>query len=387
MKDVSSIVGMKKITWLVGAVLLTACLGPAEKKLPETHCAYARYFDLTENGDIVTISPYDGRRDTLKTEGPSDNLVCMSTSHIGYLAGLGCDSVVSAVSGIGYVSDPSLRRRHDRTRSGRAAAACPAPGMRADDRPLYDVGYEAALDYERIMTLHPDLLLTYAVSSAEPPYIGKLRDLGVPVLVLHEQMETHPLARAEYVRLFGALTGRQALADSLFGAICRRYDSLRVRPVSAGEGVHGDAAPVPESSGAPKKVLLNMPYGDQWFIPGADNYISTLIRDAGGIVLGAKEGTAASDVISMEEGYVLARQADVWLHPGWCRSRAQLAAVNPLFGRFAIADIYNNTLRSTSEGGNDFWESGALRADRILEDLVTILQARPADLYYYLPVE
>ena len=378
---------MKKIAWLVGTMLLAACSGPAEREVPETNCAYARYFDLADNGDIVTISPYDGRRDTLKTDGPSDNLVCMSTSHIGYLAGLGCDSVVSAVSGIGYVSDPSLRRRHDRTRTGRAAAAYPVPGMRADDRPLYDIGYEAALDYERILALHPDLLLTYAVSSAEPPYIGKLRDLGVPVLVLHEQMETHPLARAEYVRLFGALTGRRALADSLFGTICRRYDSLRVRPASIGDGIRGDESSVPESSGAPKKVLLNMPYGDQWFIPGADNYISTLIRDAGGIVLGAKEGTAASGVISMEEACVLAGEADCWLHPGWCRSRGQLAAANPLFSRFGIADIYNNIRRTTPEGGNDFWESGALRADRILEDLVTILQDRPADLYYYQRVE
>ena len=374
---------MKKF-WLAAALILAAsCAGPAEGERPESRCAYARYFDLTEGGAVVTVSPYDGRRDTLEVDRPLDNIVCLSTTHVGYLAGLGCDSVISAVSGIGYVSAPALRRRYEATRSGRADVACRGPEKRAADRPLYDVGYEAALDYERILSLKPDLLLAYTVSSAQPPFLTKLRDLGVPVLVLHEQLEEHPLARAEYVRLFGALTGRRAQADSLFGSVRRRYDSLRVRTATGWGGR-------PESG--PKKVLLNLPYGNQWFIPGADSYLSILIRDAGGAVLGAKEGTAASGIITMEEAYVLARQADCWLHPGWCRSRVQIGAALPLFSRLSIPAIYNNTLRTTPEGGNDFWESGALRADLVLEDLRAILHSppdgeAPAGLRYYFRVE
>jgi hypothetical protein len=34
--------------------------------------------------------------------------------------------------------------------------------------------------------------------------------------VLYDHLEDHPLARAEYVRLFGALTGRIDKADSFF---------------------------------------------------------------------------------------------------------------------------------------------------------------------------
>ena len=401
---IREIIEMKKVALLLRAILpaagllslTAACTAPAAAGPPEPRCAYARSFDLTEDGDVVTISPHDGRRDTLRLERPLDNLVCMSTSYIGFLSALGCDSVISAVSGIGYVSDPRLRLRHERTRAAGAAGAVPAgqQDMGPAGRPLYDVGYEAALDYERILALKPDLLLTYTVSSVEPPFLTKLRDIGVPVLLLDEQLEEHPLARAEYVRLFGALTGREALADSLFGAICRRYDSLRVRAAAvAGGGTPGEASAAsgPESPGGPKKVLLNIPYGDQWFIPGADNYISTLVRDAGGTVLGAKEGTSASGVISLEEAYVLSRQADFWLHPGWCRTRGQIVAANPLFSRFGIRDIYNNTLRTTPEGGNDFWESGALRADLVLEDLTAIFQSRPGEtpegLRYYFKVD
>jgi iron complex transport system substrate-binding protein len=46
--------------------------------------------------------------------------------------------------------------------------------------------------------------------------------------------------------------------------------------------------------------------------------------------------------------------------------------------------IYNNTLRTNSEGGNDFWESGAVRPDLVLEDLVKIFASEPGKLHYYL---
>ena len=159
------------------------------------------------------------------------------------------------------------------------------------------MGYDAALDYETILKLRPDLVLTYAVSAAEPPYLQKLRDLGIRTAVIHEHLESHPLARAEYIKFFGLLTGRAALADSLFSDIRDRYLSL----------VKG--------TDTPKKVLVNIPYADQWYIPGGDNYMTRLIQDAGGAVLGAVPGRFESSVISVEKAFELAREADCWLNP------------------------------------------------------------------------
>jgi iron complex transport system substrate-binding protein len=36
------------------------------------------------------------------------------------------------------------------------------------------------------------------------------------------------------------------------------------------------------------------------------------------------------------------------------------------------SQVYNNNLRSTSAGGNDYWESGVVHPDLILADLVKI---------------
>lgn len=341
-------------------LLLTACGGRPGGASVSPGCDYARYFELADDA-VITISPYDGSRDTLRLGHPLDRLVCMSTSYIGYLDGIGCDSVVVGVSGIGYISQPDVRARYEATRRG-------LPG-----KELYDVGYDADPDYERILALEPDLLIAYSISATEPPYLRRLKELGVPVLLLSEHLEDHPLARSEYVRLFGALTGRRHSADSLFAAIRDRYEALRVQT----------SDPVP--------VLLNIPYADQWFIPGEDNYMAQLVRDAGGLVLGAAPGSA-SRTVSLEEAYLLAAQARAWLNPGWCRSRDQIAAQLPSFSRFDIPRIYNNIRRTTPEGGNDFWERGALRADEILADLVRILDEEKAspseeELAWFIRVE
>ena len=348
-------------TWLnmVAAMLLmSGCAGDALRHKPLSN-EYAAYFEIIFASEgtpeaISVISPYDSHRDTLYLDEPADNIICMSSSHVAALAAAGADSVITAVSGIRYISNPVLRSRYPEE--------------------LQDIGYESSLDYEVIVKLRPDLLLTYTISGSEPPYIKKLRSLDIPVLVLHDHLEEHPLARAEYVRLFGALTGRLDMADSVFASVRDRYESLAAQTVQTGR--------------KRMKALLNIPYGDAWYIPGNDNYMSRLIHDAGGTVLGAESGTSVSKVVSMEEAYRLSQKADIWLNPGHCRTRRQLEEIHQLFPSFGpMADglpIYNNTLRTTPEGGNDFWESGAMRPDLILEDLVKIFSgAETADTLNY----
>jgi iron complex transport system substrate-binding protein len=68
---------------------------------------------------------------------------------------------------------------------------------------------------------------------------------------------------------------------------------------------------------------------------------------------------------------------------------AQLVGENPKFATTSVArkgNVYNCTARNTVAGGSDFWESGALRADVVLADLIAILHPEKANghqLYYY----
>ena len=332
---------MKKLLHLLFLCLLVSCGRNVHTPVPGG-MEYAQWFDL--QGDRVIVhSPYGGADDTLVVNKPLCSIVCMSSSYIGFLDALGCDSVATAVSGLAYVSDPEVRAQ------------------------AVDVGYDAALDYETILKVKPDLLLTYAVSAAEPPYLAKLRELGIRTAVIHEHLESHPLARAEYIKLFGLLTGRTALADSLFADIRDRYLSL-----------------VSETD-FPKKVLVNIPYADQWYIPGGDNYMTRLIQDAGGEVLGAVPGRFESSVISVEKAFVYAQEADFWLNPGWCSTKDQLRSVHPLFADFPVLSkpVWNNTKQSTPGGGNAFWETGPAHPDWILQDLRAIFDGTEGTMLYY----
>ena len=314
-------------TWL-----LAACHGPVAR--PSGSMEYAGWFTLLPDSSLVVLSP-GGETDTLK--GPFHR---MSSSYVGFLEAIGADSVVVGVSGLPFLGNEKVQ--------------------------AVEVGYDAALNYEAILQAKPDLFLTYSVSAVEPLYLAKLRELGIRTVILSEHLESHPLARAEYVKLFGALTGRLEQADSVFAEVKDHYLSL-VQP----EVTH--------------KVLINIPYADQWFVPGGENYMTRFIRDAGGELLGAVPGRQESSVIDLETACRYAKQADIWLHPGWCRTRAELGQVHPLFGEFPVLhkSVWNNTLQTTSGGGNRFWETGPVHPDYILEDLVHILAREPFAMNYY----
>ena len=328
------------ILYLTLAVILSGCIHES-KTIMSSSQEYAEYFDIVTQDSttaIIVTYPSSQQVDTLWVNSPMDRLICMSSSHVAALSAIGADSVIRAVSGLKYMSDPDLRQN------------C-----------VKDIGYDAALDYELILELKPDLLVTYAVTGTEPTYVSKLRSLGVTTLVLHDHLEQHPLARAEYLCLFGALTGRREVADSVYREVRDRYTGMAAN-IDATDRV---------------KVLINIPYGDAWYVPGQDGYMSKLVWDAGGEILGAVSGASASSVISLEQAYDYSQTADIWLNPGSCRTREELAETHHMFARFGPLakglPIYNNVRCSNVDGGNDFWERGAVRPDLVLEDMISIM--------------
>ncbi len=333
---------ISRIIFPLLTILLAGCVAP-RPELRTASAGYARYFDIVQADScvgIVTIAPSGSFSDTMWVDRPLESIICMSTSHVAALSAIDAISVVKGVSGLRFVSDPKLDRQS-----------------------VHDIGYDHAIDYETILKIKPDLLVAYAVNGAEPPYVSKLSSLGVRTLILNDHLEDHPLARAEYVRLFGALTGRQNVADSVFAEVRDRYLDL------AGNVDRND----------PVKVLINIPYSDAWFIPGKEGYMSKLVEDAGGVILGAPAGTSVSGIVSLEKAYGYSLEADMWLNPGSCRSRDELVHAHHMFSRFGpVANglpIYNNIRCAGDDGGNDFWERGAVRPDLILHDLVAIFNS------------
>lgn len=355
---------------------------------------------------LVSISPFDGSRDTISISQPLGRLIVTSTSYIGFLDAVGADSVIVGVSGGEYVCDSSV-----------------TAGL--SNGTVVDIGYDASPDYEKIMALKPDLLLTYSVSPVKSQFFSKLESLGIKTFIVNEHLERHPLARAAYIRLFGALTGNMAAADSVLKVVSENYISLR-DSVQGGLGANDayasdkgelNAGDEKQGSGGtegntpkPRKILVNIPYKDQWFIPGQESYLTTLFKDAGGEILGAKSGSSVSGQISVETAYSLSKEADLWMNVGWCQTLEQLLSVNPLFDDFLMdiqgnasargysnaegcatnssdtsaSVVWNDNNRLNPKGGNDFWESGVVHPDLLLRDLIGIFRGEDnrTPIYY-----
>ncbi len=271
--------------------------------------------------------------------GDAARVITMSSTQIAMLDAIGESRKVVGVSGLGFISSPGIRSRRDS---------------------IGDVGYDSNFNYELIMSLDPDIVLLYGVNGASPVE-SKLRELDIPFIYIGDYLESSPLGKAEWMVALAEIVGRRDDGEKRFKEIAQSYNSLKELVSNAVEDV--------------PKVMLNAPYGDTWFMPAEDNYSVQLIRDAGGEYIYGRNRSGISVPIDIEEAYMLCSDADIWLNPGSAGTLAELAVACPKFTDtdcFRSGHIFNNTLRSTSGGGNDYYESGVVNPDMVLRDLVKI---------------
>ena len=247
---------------------------------------------------------------------------------------------IVGVSGIDFISNPEIRKHRDE---------------------IGDVGYDGNVNYERLLALEPDIVLLYVVNGASAME-GKLRELGIPFMYVGDYVEESPLGKAEWMVALGELTDRRRDAAERFSDMADAYNSLS--NYVAGQGLEEP------------KVMLNTPYGDSWFMPPVQSYMATLISDASGEYIFKENNSDSSVPIDMEEAYRLTANAWRWINVSNVSSLDELKRLYPKFADtrpVVNGDVYTNTLRTTPEGGNDFYESGIVHPDLILCDLIKIM--------------
>ena len=147
------------------------------------------------------------------------------------------------------------------------------------------------------------------------------------------------------------VTGKREKGEKAFAAIPVKYNALKKK--------------VADSTLGTPSVMLNVPYGDSCscFNP---KLCSRLITDAGGRYIYQKNTGNASIPIDLEEAYLLASDADMWLNVGMANSLDDLKASCPKFTDtrcFKNGEVYNNNARTNTAGGNDYYESAVVNPD------------------------
>lgn len=347
---------------------------------------YAKGFAIYENGESSVIrvrNPWQGadsveidlflRRGTeLPPEGfvgmvvdaPLRKVVCMSSSHIAFIDAVGAVDAVKGVSGAQYVTNDTIRARYGRSL-------------------VRDVGYDSNLNFEVLADIGPDLVMIYGIYGDNSAMTRKLDELGVKYMYIGDYVEQSPLGKAEWMVAFGEMFDKREAAKTLFDSVRTGYERTKSE---IGKRVALLSSDKP-------KVMLNAPYRDTWFVPGDRSYMVQLIMDAGGEYACAGVDSEQSRPISGEAAFVTVSGSDLWLNPGQATSLAELAGENPRFAQtrpVVGGRVFNCNKRSTPGGGSDFWESGAVRPDIVLNDMVKMLypwMMPDHELYYFRKLE
>jgi iron complex transport system substrate-binding protein len=287
---------------------------------------------------------------------PAKKIIALSSIYAHMICELDACGSLCGIDDIDYVSDPRIVARKN---SGKLAELAKTPEP----------------DLEGILALKPDLIFAFGSGGPGDTH-NRLSESGLPVAVCTDHLEDSPLGRAEWIRVFGAFTGREKEADSIFSLTERNY--LRYKRMAA------RAVPRPH-------VLSEAMVGGSWYVPAGKSFAATLIMDAGGEYAWRDNPGTGSLPLSFEEVFRRARDADYWINLPLIRSRNELLSQDARYASFRAfqsSDLYNNDLHVNDKGYSTYWESGMMRPDRILCDLIRIFHPElhdslPGEFYYY----
>lgn len=306
-----------------------------------------RYLVVPEDAPLPTgLEP-----DLTILQQPIENIYLVSTSVMDPIISIGAlDSIaLSGTQADGWY----LKQAREAMENGRIAYA----------------GRYSTPDYETILTADCGLAIENTMIYHTPEVIEQLQTTGVPVLVERSSYESSPLGRIEWLKLYGALVGKEDLA-------CSQYDELlaALSPILDQEASGQTIAFFYINSSGAVNVRKS---GD---------YIAKAIAMAGGQYVSfdesGEENALSTMTIQMESFYASAVDADIMIYnstiDGEIRTIDELLTKSPL-----LADC-----KAVQEGSvwcitKNFYQESLALGDLIL-DVHAILQDKAAENLHFL---
>jgi len=289
---------------------------------------------------------------------PVRSLIATSTTHLGLTEMLEANEVINGVVGGSFIYEEEIQHR-----------------LKNKEITNFPVG---AFNKEQALAMDPDVVMISGGQSSQFDNYRVLIDSGIGVVVNSEWLETTPLGKAEWVKVMAALLNKEQIANRKFAAVAQQYNKLK--------------AAVDTVNSAPL-VINNMPYKGSWSVSGGKSFTAQYLKDAGADYPWFDSPATGGVQKDFEVVYQMGLDADIWLHPGAAKTKADILAKDVRFKdfkAFKTGAIFNNNRRTDSSGGNDFWESGVVHPEIVLADLIRIFhpQILPEhNLYYYQKVK
>lgn len=332
--------------WLIGLVLLcfVGCAKqPAEQGTVPAGNKYAVGFQITptDTGTIVEVfQPYQ----RLCVKEPLRRLGTMSTVQVGFLY------AIDAIDCLVAVCNPEL-------------IYTPVKGDEID------LGDSMKPSAERTLQAGLDALLAVNYGQYDNLEATRLEKLGVRTIYINEWQEGSPLARAEWIRVLGALSGRLPQADSVFAEVEKKYINLKSQM----------------ANGKSVKIMSGNNFRGTWYVPSGKNYLAYLFKDAGADYPFYDNERETSIPLTIEETLRYFHDAEVWVGAGGSSlaELAQLDEKHTWFKAYQDGRVYNWRKQTKEGGANNFWERGVVHPEEMLEDVIHILNNAPDSLLHF----
>lgn len=268
---------------------------------------------------------------------PVDRSIVFTTVHSALLMELGAKEKISGVCDSKYIHIPWIQQQ---LKVGKIA----------------DCGNGMNADVEKIIDSKPGIILVSPFENSGG--YGKLEEIDIPIIEAADYMETSALGRAEWMKFYGMLYGKETEANRLFEQVDSTYQALKQEATK---------------SKIQRSLITEMKMGGVWYVPGGQSVAGTLFKDAGGkYVFGANKDQGSLNY-PFEKVLDEAGNADVWTY----KYDSHPATLQEIYSDYQgygemkawkTGEVYGcNTSTST------YYEEASFHPERVLRDYIIIL--------------
>lgn len=222
---------------------------------------------------------------------------------------------------------------------------------------IVNVGNSMNPDIERIIDLRPDAILLSPFENSGG--YGRVGKLNIPIIECADYMETSALGRAEWMRLYGLLLGKEAQADSLFASIEKEYLTLTQQ--------------VKSQNLKRPTVISEMKNSSAWYIPGGNSTMGRLYQDAGADYVFAYLSNSGSVPLAFETVFDRGGNADIWLikyNQPQDKTYSELERDYAPYARFKA--FQDRKVYGCNTNHVPFYEESPFHPELLLKDLIKI---------------
>ena len=368
--------------WKVGTLLHRYILIPKGKEGDETVTRLA----------LQRTSGMGCTTDTVRT--PVERSAVFIAPHCQLMYELGCQQAIRGVCDLNYINISDVRKRA-------ASAGKASSGNASAGNSIVDCGSSMAPDIERIIALKPEAILVSPFENSGG--YGKLDKLHIPIIEAADYMESSPLGRAEWMKFYGMLFGKdknisttavgkaseaaagkaseaavgkasgaaagkaseatlpascELRADSLFAQIEKEYLNLKAEAGKLPKGL---------------SILTERKTGNVWYVPGGQSTIGILLKDANARYIFSDDKHSGSLPMSPEQILAKGKQVDVWAFKyfgGAPLSQAQL--LQEYDGYKALAAFNRGNIYQVDTSTVPYFELTSFHPELLLREFIIL---------------